>query len=165
MTLTLVLMRHAKSDHPDGVADHDRPLTERGRAAAAKVGRWLAAQGIAPDEALVSTAARTRQTWDGVRDGAGWTITETPLRALYNAPEGAIRSTLGEATGRTVMVIGHNPAIGAAAGSLSETAPEHGRFDDYPPAACTIVRFDAGDWTAAMRGTGEVAGFAVPGDL
>ena len=28
---TLVLMRHGKSGYPPGVADHDRPLADRGR--------------------------------------------------------------------------------------------------------------------------------------
>ena len=27
---TLLLLRHAKSDYPDGVADHERPLAARG---------------------------------------------------------------------------------------------------------------------------------------
>jgi phosphohistidine phosphatase len=165
MTLTLILMRHAKSDHPDGTADHDRPLTDGGRDGAAKVGRWLEAQGIAPDEALVSTATRTWQTWEGARDAAGWTIEATPLRALYNAPEGAIRSAVGEATGRTVLVIGHNPAIGSAAGSLARAAPAHGRFGRYPPAAATILHFEAEGWAEAMKGSGHVMGFAVPADL
>ena len=165
MTLTLILMRHAKSGHPDGAADHDRPLTDRGREGAAKVGRWLASEGIVPDEALVSTATRTRQTWEGVHDAAGWTMEATPLRGLYNAPEGAIRAAVGEATGKAVLVIGHNPAIGSAAARLAEAPPEHARFEDYPPASVTILRFGAEDWLAAMRGAGEVIGFAVPGDL
>ncbi|MGR3493424.1 MAG: SixA phosphatase family protein, partial [Shimia sp.] len=46
----LILMRHAKSswDHPD-LTDHDRPLNERGREAAVRVGGWLRDQGWLPD--------------------------------------------------------------------------------------------------------------------
>ena len=45
------------------VADHERPLAERGRKDAPVAGRWLADTGITPDLALCSTAARTRETW------------------------------------------------------------------------------------------------------
>ena len=38
----LILLRHAKSDYPLGVPDHDRPLNERGRRDADAAGAWLA---------------------------------------------------------------------------------------------------------------------------
>jgi phosphohistidine phosphatase len=43
MTKRLILTRHAKSAWDDPLmADHDRPLNERGKAAAADLGQWLA---------------------------------------------------------------------------------------------------------------------------
>ena len=44
MTLTLILIRHAKSDWGDaGLDDHDRPLNARGIEDAPRVGTWLEA--------------------------------------------------------------------------------------------------------------------------
>src|ERR1700710_274986 len=63
----LILLRHAKSDRPAGVADRERPLNDRGRRAAAAVGAHLAREGFRPDLDLVSAAARTRETWAAVR--------------------------------------------------------------------------------------------------
>ena len=40
---TLLLMRHAKSDYPAGVIDHDRPLARRGIREAGLAGGWLRA--------------------------------------------------------------------------------------------------------------------------
>src|SRR5438067_2354566 len=40
---TLVLLRHAKSAYPAGVADHDRPLAPRGKRQAGLAGDWLRA--------------------------------------------------------------------------------------------------------------------------
>ena len=40
-TRTLILLRHAKSDYPDGVADHERPLAQRGIREAALAGDWI----------------------------------------------------------------------------------------------------------------------------
>ena len=61
-----MVLRHAKAERPTGVADEDRPLTERGHADAAAAGAWLAARGYRPDLVLCSPAKRTRQTWRAV---------------------------------------------------------------------------------------------------
>ena len=42
-TRTLILLRHAKSDYPDGVADHERPLAKRGIREAALADEKVAA--------------------------------------------------------------------------------------------------------------------------
>ena len=67
---TLVVMRHAKAE-PYAETDA-RPPPDRaaGAADAAAAGRFLAAAGLVPDHALVSSAARTRETWAEVRDAA-----------------------------------------------------------------------------------------------
>ncbi len=62
----LILLRHAKSDRPPGVADHERPLNAR---AGGRPRRWAPTsrgKGLCPDLALVSTAARTRETWEAM---------------------------------------------------------------------------------------------------
>ena len=60
----LMLLRHAKSDRPPGIADHDRPLNRRGRDEAPLVGTYLAHNGLVPDRVLCSTSERTRETWE-----------------------------------------------------------------------------------------------------
>ena len=60
----LLLLRHAKAERlQPGGRDHDRVLAARGRADAHKLGVYLARHGHIPDRALVSTSARTRETW------------------------------------------------------------------------------------------------------
>src|SRR3954471_5950767 len=60
----LLLLRHAKAERlQPGGRDHDRALAERGRADARKLGAFLARHAFVPDRAVVSTAARTRETW------------------------------------------------------------------------------------------------------
>ncbi len=63
-------MRHAKAE-PYAETDADRELTRRGHDDAAEVGRFLADIGIRPDSALVSSALRTRQTWEHVAESTG----------------------------------------------------------------------------------------------
>ena len=47
---TLLLLRHSKSDYPQGVADHERPLAPRGEREAALAGDWLASRTIAAQD-------------------------------------------------------------------------------------------------------------------
>jgi phosphohistidine phosphatase len=57
------VLRHAKSSWSDDtLADHDRPLADRGRRAVGAMCEHLRAQGVAPDIVLCSTAVRTRET-------------------------------------------------------------------------------------------------------
>ncbi|KIT14334.1 SixA phosphatase family protein [Jannaschia aquimarina] len=153
--MRLILLRHAKSswDARDQ-DDFDRPLNKRGRNAAPKIGKWIA-EHADPDTILVSSAARTRETWDLL----GLSGTPSFRDDLYHADAVTIRRALPGAG--CVLVIGHNPGIGIAAEAFAETPPDHPDFYRYPTAACTILDFDNGpDWRK-----GRVAGFAVPRDL
>jgi phosphohistidine phosphatase len=120
---TLVLLRHAKAGHPDGVADLKRSLTPRGHADAAVAGAWLADQHLIPDLVLCSPARRTRETWHGVAlalggDATGTTVAYDP--GLYDGSPGSIleliTATVRDVT--TLLVVGHNPAMSGLSGLL-----------------------------------------------
>ncbi|MEV0324879.1 histidine phosphatase family protein [Micromonospora echinospora] len=66
---TLVLLRHGKAERPEGIADRERALTERGHVDAAAAGAWLARHGFRPDVVVCSPARRTRQTWQAAESG------------------------------------------------------------------------------------------------
>ena len=108
----LILMRHAKSSWADPSQDDiDRPLSKRGIRDAARIGRWLLETGYLPDQALVSAAARTRETWAGVAGAIGARPAEF-LPELYHADPAAMLGTLRRASGDTVLMLGHQPGIG-----------------------------------------------------
>ena len=58
----LLLMRHAKSDWSSNHADIDRPLNERGRENAIRMGAYLKQMNLVPDKMVVSAAQRTQET-------------------------------------------------------------------------------------------------------
>lgn len=108
--MRLVLLRHAKSAWPDGVADEHRPLNDRGRRDAPAVGRWLA-EHQAVDLALVSPATRARQTWALV---AAELPEPPPHRiepALYFAGPREIVAAAAATGLDTVLVVAHNPDL------------------------------------------------------
>ena len=65
--MRLILLRHAKSEKAEpGMSDHPRRLNARGKNDASLIGAYMARHALAADLVLVSTAERTRQTWERV---------------------------------------------------------------------------------------------------
>lgn len=162
MSKRLILMRHAKSDWKSPAqGDHERPLNARGRGAAKALGHWLGAEKYLPDQALVSSATRTRETFDGLDLAC-------PVRflpELYHAdPEEMLRilRTAGEGV---ILMLGHNPGTGALAEALLRQAPDHERFFDYPTGASLIADFAIDDWRGLKPGMGRAVAFVIPTDL
>lgn len=114
-TRRLVLLRHAKSDwYSNAATDFDRPLNNRGRRDAPRVGRWLHFHALAPDVVCCSSARRTRQTLELVGTELRLAGAETHfLGELYHANETEITAVVDEylPDGSTLMVVGHNPGL------------------------------------------------------
>lgn len=157
----LILMRHAKSDWSSGGADHQRPLNKRGRKSATALGDWLRAQGLAPDQALCSSAIRTRETLALLETGATAHFEDR----LYHAGPVAMLRCLTDAEGDTVIVLGHNPGIAAFADELMAEPPRHPRFADYPTGATLVAEFEIDDWAQLQPGTGRAVAFVIPREL
>ncbi|MGI8646031.1 MAG: SixA phosphatase family protein [Nocardioides sp.] len=160
----LALMRHAKAEGFEK-PDLQRELADRGVRDAEATGRWFAELGVVPDKALVSAAARTRETWDGVAEAAGWTCEPEHSEPMYAAgPETAldlIRDT--EDSVRTLVVIGHNPTVAYLAQILDsgEDDLSNEMATGFPTSAVALFAFD-GDWTGLEEGSCRLVGFHVP---
>lgn len=108
---TLIVIRHSKTE-PAAATDYVRALTSRGRADATAAGKWLAAEDIVADAALVSAARRARQTWVRVADAAGWDVQPSIERELYGADEYDVLGMIRQVEDvDTLAVIGHNPTM------------------------------------------------------
>ncbi len=166
MTLRLILTRHAKSSWSSPMMDdHARPLNKRGRRAAADVGKWLAGKGYLPDAALVSTAERTRETWQIAAQAMGSAVQPRFVDALYHAGPERMLAVLKGAGGQSVMLIAHNPGISWFAETIAHSAPADPRFAQYPTAATTVFDFAAERWRDVSWGTGTVVDLVFPRDL
>lgn len=164
MTRRLILMRHAKSswDEP-ALDDHARPLNGRGRRSAVALGKWLAEKGYLPDLVLCSTAARTRETLDGLKLGV---VPVKYLDALYHASTGLLLETLqANGAGNCVLLVSHNPGCADFADRIIATPPAHDRFHDYPTGATLVTDLPVDDWQDAAFHTGKVVDFIVPREL
>ena len=164
-----MLLRHAKSDWPQGLRDSDRPLAERGREAAPRIARYMADELLLPDLALVSPAKRARQTFDLVAPALG----EVPMRfepRIYEAPAERLLAVLGEAEPaiRALLLVGHNPGLEELAALLVGHGDRYafarmGR--KFPTAALAVIDFPVEDWRDVKPGAGRLDRFVTPKTL
>lgn len=169
MTRRLLLLRHAKSAYPQGVADIDRPLNARGREAAPLMGDFIAREGLRPDLAMVSPARRTQETWSLVRPFLDGTREET-VPSIYEAPSARILDAIRSAPNAvgTLMVIGHNPGMGDAALRLVGAGERELRRDlreKFPTAALAVIEFSGESWAGIAEGTGTLLRYVRPRQL
>ena len=166
----LLLLRHAKSAWPEGVEDHDRPLGDRGRRDAPRMGAYMASAGLQPDFALVSSARRTQETWALVEQAFAKPCPSRTVPAIYEAEPAAILAAIRTAPeeSETLLVIGHNPGFENLAALLvlggDGDALERLRTK-YPTAGLAVIVFDVECWENAAPGTGRLEGFVTPKTL
>src|SRR5215468_9321563 len=131
----LVLLRHAKSAWPD-LPDHERPLAGRGRRDAPVMGRWLRAAGHVPDRVLCSTARRTRETWQLVQPELGADPPVSFEQRIYQASAAQLLGLVREEPSavKTLLVVGHDPAIHELALMLAGTGRPAGGDAGRDPA-------------------------------
>jgi phosphohistidine phosphatase len=145
----LILFRHGKAEpESESGEDFDRRLAARGVRESAAMGETLADLGLRPDLALVSPAARTRETW-AAAEGAFPKARARCEDELYHADSATIRRTIERAGAgaSTVMVVGHNPGLqelavrllmeGSAPASLIARAQRR-----FPTAAAAVFLID-----------------------
>lgn len=163
----LILVRHAKSSWDDSATpDKERPLNERGRAAAPKIGKWLAAHGHQPDQVLCSTAKRCRETWDGISPALNPVADVRYEDLLYLASDQEMLEALQAADGDTILMIGHMPGIGNFVNELRQDPPPlHGLFSKYPTGGTTVLEFNIDDWVNTTFGIARHADYVTPRDL
>ncbi len=160
---TIVLLRHGKSDWDAEYGhDHDRPLADRGKKGARKMGRFLSTAGLQPDHAITSSAVRARQTLAIAAEHGGWTGDASVSEALYGAtPETVVReiNAAPEAASR-VVVVGHEPTFSQTVSHLIGG----GRIQ-IKTATVAVIDVDAATWSAVAAGRGVLTTLLSPGDL
>jgi phosphohistidine phosphatase len=162
----LIVMRHAKAE-PFAASDHARSLTDRGRAGARDAGRHLAETGTLPDHAVVSSALRTRETWEEAADAAGLTDCRVAFEdALFTGSPDRVLEVLQSVPddASTVMFVGHNPTAAYLCHYLDDgegdTQATSGLLRGFPPGALTVLSIGV-PWAGLTAETGRVVDYYV----
>jgi phosphohistidine phosphatase len=165
----LYLLRHAKSSWDQaGQPDHERPLADRGREAVSALAYHVQRQRIQPELVLCSNARRARETLAGVLPGRVALIEEELYLAGHEQLLARLRRVEPEV--RSVIVIGHNPALQmltlnlAGGESARRRAGAEGLEEirrKLPTGALVTLSFDS-PWSALSRGSAELVDYVRP---
>jgi phosphohistidine phosphatase len=171
----LLLLRHAKAiPGTTKTGDHGRPLNERGRIDAPRMGIAMQHKRYLPDHVLCSTAKRTLETWEHVAPELDDKPEVSFSDELYLAPWKLIFSTV-RALPRTVnvaLLIGHNPGLEECARALArkpDSDDERARLDmlteKFPTAALAVIDFEGDAWSEVAPNAGALTDFIRPRGL
>lgn len=142
----LILLRHAHAESAAaGQDDPARTLSALGQQEAAAAGDWLRQQGIQPDRVLCSTAARTRQTLQGLGNIGSPELHEDA--SIYEASPGTLIA-LADAhrDASCLLMVGHNPGLEQLVALMH--SGQTGDYRGMPPAAVAVLELPA---TAAIE--------------
>ncbi|MCU7932954.1 MAG: histidine phosphatase family protein [Candidatus Thiodiazotropha sp. (ex Codakia rugifera)] len=159
MARELMLLRHGKSDWNEQVEDFQRPLKDRGKRGAQRMGVWLLQQQLQPDTVISSPAERAIVTAEKALKAMGGdahAIKED--RRIYAARVEDLLQVLAEAPADSarVLLVGHNPGLEALTEFLEGERiplPNDGKL--IPTA--TLARIEMpDDWRTLQVGDGHL---------
>ena len=148
---TLFLIRHAKSSWDDpALSDKDRPLGDRGRRDAPRMGKRLSKRNVKPDLILSSPARRALTTAEIFAKKLDYKRKDIVVddRLYASAVDGLLNVIhgLGDKLER-VILFGHNPELTELAHRLSS------EITGLPTCAVAEFTFNAKSWSNIGKAT------------
>lgn len=168
MKRELLLLRHGKSDWSADTGDFLRPLKERGRSGAERIGAWLQQQGLMPDLVISSPAERAiataRLCWQTM--GGDPEKIRRDSR-IYEAGLPPLLDVLADCPGdaRRVMLVGHNPGLEDLLIHLADGEPQlPGDGKLLPTATLARLKMPA-EWKRLRAGAARLISITRPSEL
>ena len=159
---TLYLLRHAKSSWKDvTLPDFDRPLKDRGRKAAKRIGKHLTREKLSEPLVVCSPAVRTRETADLVLKNAHLRVEVRFEERIYEASLRDLVEVVSEIPDdkQVAIMIGHNPGFEELLAYLT------GEGRRMPTAALAKIKFDVESWKDIKEDQGTLEWFITPREL
>ena len=157
---TLFLVRHAKSSRDEpALSDKDRPLNDRGKRDAPKMGERLAKRDVTPDLILSSPAKRALKTAQIIAKKLDYKLADIVVNErLYATGADDLLDVIRKlgAKPKSVMLFGHNPELTELAHRLSS------KIAHLPTCAVAEFTFDAKSWAAIGKDKPESAALYTP---
>ncbi len=159
MTRELLLLRHGKSDRDTATEDFKRPLKDRGKRGAQRIGVWLAQQQFLPDRVICSPAERALVTAQKCCKVMGIGAAEIVQdKRIYQADPAELLQVLADcpASATRVMLVGHNPGLEQLLELLVEQPPEIPEDGKLMPTATLARLRTRSEWDALAKGRAEL---------
>ena len=162
--MRLMLLRHAKAEKAEsGMRDRDRRLNPRGRNDAARIAAYLVEHALLPDRVMVSSAQRTRETWERMAPAFSPAPPVDYEDSLYESSTQSILAAIKAAArpAAALMLIGHNPGLYDTA-RLLLADDAHALDQGLPTAGLVVIDLAGNDWRKLAARSGRLAGFVTP---
>jgi phosphohistidine phosphatase len=159
MSRELMLLRHGKSDWSQQLDDFDRPLKDRGKRGAQRMGVWLLQQELVPDLVVSSPAERAITTAQKLVKAMGGDASQIVQdRRIYAAHTQELLQVLGELgqEHQRVLLVGHNPGLEDLTQLLADKPiplPSDGKL--MPTASLSILELPD-SWQGLKGGMGQL---------
>jgi len=146
----LTIVRHAEALPAEGSqSDYDRRLSDRGRAQCEQLRAWASDEQqlgqYGPTTALVSTAARTMETFRRSFEDTPFVQSVETSSLIYNgrrdvtAEDLLIDLAAIDPVTTSLLVVAHNPTVHELMAVLCETLPAPLASDSYPLAGAFVL--------------------------
>jgi phosphohistidine phosphatase len=142
----LILMRHAKAEQCNfDVSDFDRKLTDKGKQDAHLAAKEILKKIKNLDLIITSSAKRTLKTAKIIAEN--FEIDKNKIHSINEIYEAAsdayvhVLRSLNDDKVKTVIVIGHNPTIGAMAAILSGN-----EISEFKPSSFAVFNLPIDTW-------------------
>lgn len=159
MPRELLLLRHGKSDWDADADDFNRPLKDRGKRGAQRVGVWLLQHELPPDLVISSPAERALVTAEKCCKVMGIPSRNIEQdQRIYLADPDALLEVLANCPpeAQRVMLVGHNPGMEQLLRELADPTPETPEDGKLMPTA-TIARLSMpDDWRDLAPGAAKL---------
>jgi len=168
MTRELLLLRHGKSDWSTDTDDYHRPLKDRGKRGAQRIGVWLLQQELIPDLVVASPAERALVTAQKCCKAMGIGAKHIQQdKRIYLADLYALLESLAEcpSDANRVMLVGHNPGLELLLNYLADEAPEIPNNGKLMPTATLARLAMPDDWSTLKEGQGKLLQLTRPSSL
>jgi phosphohistidine phosphatase len=167
----LAVLRHAKSSWKDRqLDDFERPLNERGRRAARRMGREMTERRMHFDFVLASPAVRVRETIEGVRQEHELDAQIRFEPRIYMARVAELLELIGTIPEKasSALLVGHNTSAERLVIKLAQD-DERGlrrRVEEkFPTAALAVIELPIDSWNELQPESGRLVELIYPADL
>lgn len=160
MDRELLLLRHGKSDWGTDDDDFHRPLTDRGKRDAQRIGVWLATHDMLPQQVISSTSERALATAEKCCKAMGRDLTLiVEDKRAYLADIDDLFEIVRQIPDplKRVMLVGHNPGMEAFLTVLTNGEVESGKDGKLLPTATLAILKTTRKWANLKRGHAKLA--------
>jgi len=168
MSRQLLVLRHGKSDWNIDASDLGRPLKNRGKRDAQRMGAWLQQQDLVPDFIISSPAERTKNTAEKLAKATGLTANHVHYDArIYEADLTDLKNVLSDCpdSAARVLLIGHNPSLENLIENLHQGELQKSKDGKLLPTATLAILTMPEHWGLLNEGCATVESITRPATL